>query len=252
MSNRDVSPRAVALPAIAFGAVILTCLAMGVLRPGVLTTIFENALDATRNAGPAGYLVFAALISIVAASGILPASLLGMAAGTAYGLPVGFLLAAVSTMVGAVVAFALSRSLFRDAIARQLARRPELTYFDELLARDGWRIVCLLRISPVMPFAATSYALGMSAVRIDAYLIGTAASLPALLGYVYLGTLANAGLSAWTTGAAPLRWAILGLGGLATVILTVVVSRMGRRALAARSYATSPAYAASPPSGQSH
>ena len=54
---------------------------------------------------------------------------------------------------------------------------------------------------------------GISAVGIEAYLIGTAASLPALLGYVYLGTLADAGLSAWTAGAAPLRWAMLGLGG---------------------------------------
>ena len=167
---------------------------MGALRPGVLTIVFERTLDATRNAGPTGYIVFGALISVVAASGILPASLLGIAAGSAYGVLLGFPLAAVSTMAGAVAAFGLSRSLFRDAVARQLARRPRLTHFDELVARDGWRIVCLLRISPVMPFAATSYALGMSAVGIEAYLIGTAASLPALLGYVYLGTLADAGL----------------------------------------------------------
>jgi uncharacterized membrane protein YdjX (TVP38/TMEM64 family) len=161
-------------------------------------------------------------------------------------LPFGFLLAAVGTMAGAILAFAFSRSLFRDAIARQLARRPRLTHFDELLARDGWRIVCLLRISPVMPFAATSYALGLSAIGAEAYLIGTAASLPALLLYVYIGTLADAGLSAWTTGAAPLRWAILGFGGLATVALTVMLSRMGRRALGAESYPTSS------PSGQTH
>jgi len=246
MTNRNISQRTAALVSIALGAVILTCLAMGVLRPSVLTAVFERTLDATRNTGPAGYAVFAAVTLIVAASGILPASLLSLAAGTAYGLPLGFLLAAVSTMAGAVVAFVLSRSLFRDAIARQLARRPGLTHFDELLAQDGWRVVCLLRISPVMPFAATSYALGMSAVAMEAYLIGTAASLPALLGYVYLGTLADAGLSAWTTGAAPLRWAVLGLGGLATVILTVLVCRMGRRALAGEAQATSS------PSGQTH
>ncbi len=238
MTAKRMSPRRAALLSIALGAVILTCLAVGALRPGVLTTVFQHALDATRNAGPAGYVAFAALTLIVAASGILPASLLGIAAGTAYGLPLGFLLAAVGTMAGAIVAFALSRSIFRDAIARQLARRPGLTNFDELLAQDGWRIVCLLRISPVMPFAATSYALGISAVGIEAYLIGTAASLPALLGYVYLGTLADAGLSAWTAGAAPLRWAMLGLGGLATVAQTALVYRMGRRALGAEPVAT--------------
>jgi uncharacterized membrane protein YdjX (TVP38/TMEM64 family) len=237
---RRISPRAAALLSTALGVVILACLAMGLLRPSVATSVFQHTLDATRNAGPAGYVVFATLMLVVAASGILPASLLGIAAGTAYGLPLGFLLAAVGTMAGATVSFALSRSLFRDAIARRLARRPEFSRFDELLAQNGWRIVCLLRISPVMPFAATSYALGMSAVGIEAYLIGTAASLPALAGYVYLGTLADAGLSAWTTGAAPLRWAMLGLGGLATVALTVVGYRIGRRALGAESYATTP------------
>ena len=69
-----------------------------------------------------------------------------------------------------------------------------------MLAQDGWRIVCLLRVSPVMPFAATSYVLGMSAVGIQAYVLGTLASLPALLGYVYIGTLAEAGLSAVDDG----------------------------------------------------
>lgn len=83
-----------------------------------------------------------------------------------------------------------------------------------------------------MPFAATSYALGMSAVGPEAYVLGTLASLPALLAYVYVGTLAGAGLSAWTTGAAPLRWAILAAGVLATVGLTVAIGRMARRALA--------------------
>ena len=246
MIARNLSLRATALLSIALGVIILAGLAMGVLRPSLLTAVFQRTLDLTRNVGPAGYLAFAALTTIIAASGVLPASLLGIAAGAAYGLPLGFLLAAVGTMAGAIVAFALSRSLFRDAVARQLARRPRLTRFDGLLARDGWRIVCLLRISPVMPFAATSYALGLSAVGTEAYLIGTAASLPALLGYVYLGTLADAGLSAWTTGAAPLRWVMLGLGGLATIALTVMVWRMARRALAAESFATGS------PSGQIH
>jgi uncharacterized membrane protein YdjX (TVP38/TMEM64 family) len=166
---------------------------------------------------------------------------LGIAAGTAFGLPLGFLLAAVGTMAGALLSFGLSRSLFRNAVARQLARRPGLARFDALLAQEGWRIVCLLRISPVMPFAATSYALGMSAVGTEAYVLGTIASLPALLGYVYIGALTEAGLSAWTTGATPVQWAVLGFGGLATAALTLIIGRLARRALMAESqYAAGP------------
>ena len=181
------SPRAPVLLTIAVAAVVLTCLASGVVRPSVLTTVAQRLLDSARDAGAAGFVAFAVLQLIVAASGILPASVLGIAAGSAYSSPLGFMLAAVGTMAGALLGFGLSRSLFRNAFARQLARRPGLARFDELLARDGWRIVRLLRTSPVMPFAATSYALSMSAAGIKAYVLGTVASLPALLGHVYIG-----------------------------------------------------------------
>jgi uncharacterized membrane protein YdjX (TVP38/TMEM64 family) len=59
------------------------------------------------------------------------------------------------------------------------------------LAQDGWRLVCVLRVSPVMPFAMTSYALGLTGISQRAYLLGTLAALPALLGYVTVGALAG-------------------------------------------------------------
>lgn len=117
-------PRAQLFLTAAAVAVVVTCLAMGVLRPSVLMSLAQRLLDEARNAGPAGFVAFVVLQLIVAASGVLPASLLGVAAGAAYGLPLGFLLASVGTMAGALLAFGLSRSLFREAIARQLARRP--------------------------------------------------------------------------------------------------------------------------------
>ena len=38
-----------------------------------------------------------------------------------------------------------------------------------------------------MPFVATSYLLGLSAISLRDYMLGTLAALPALLGYVSLG-----------------------------------------------------------------
>jgi uncharacterized membrane protein YdjX (TVP38/TMEM64 family) len=223
MSSIICSRRAVALLVLAVAALVLTGLAIGVVQPPILTAAARRLLDAPRDAGRAGFVAFVVLQLFVAATGILPASALGLVAGTAYGVPLGFLLSAVGTMAGGLFSFALSRSLFRDVVARQLARRPGLARFEALLARDGWQVVCLLRLSPIMPFAATSYALGMSSVRIGAYVLGTAASLPALLGYVYIGALAKAGLTAWTTSVAPLQWAILGFGGLATAVLILIL-----------------------------
>ena len=191
--------------------------------------------------GPLGWLMLAGAQVLIAASGILPASIVGIVAGAAYGLPLGFALSAVGTLAGAMVAFGLSRSMFRPAIARMLSRRPRLQQLDRALARDGWRMVCLLRMSPIMPFAATSYTLGLSAIRRRDYVLGTLASLPALALYVFLGTLADAGLSAMRDGAGPLRYGLLAAGVLATVLLTVRVGQIAMRAMNAAPPVSNPA-----------
>jgi uncharacterized membrane protein YdjX (TVP38/TMEM64 family) len=185
----------------------------------------EQLIDVVRGLGVRGAVVFAIMQVLVAASGILPASLLGVAAGAIYGLTLGFLLAAVSTLVGALLSFFLGRSLFRATVERLAARRPRLRNLDARIAREGWKLVCLLRVSPIMPFSATSLALGLSAVGLLDYVIGTLASLPALCAYVFIGTLADTSLAGWATGASPVRLVLLGIGGLATLVL---VLRLGQ------------------------
>jgi uncharacterized membrane protein YdjX (TVP38/TMEM64 family) len=199
------------------------------LSPAGLIAATDASVRTLRNLGFGGAVVFGILQVLVSVSGILPASLLGIAAGGMYGLVPGFLLAAVSTMAGAVLAFFLSRSLFRPTVERLMATRLRLRNFDGLIAQDGLRLVCLLRLSPVMPFSVTSYMLGLSSIDLCSYTIGTLASLPALCGYVFIGTLADASLSAWMASADPLRWSLLGIGAAAMLVLTVRLGRIVRK-----------------------
>src|SRR5262249_54105705 len=80
-------------------------------------------------------------------------------------------------------------------------------------------------LSPVMPFSVTSYLLGLSSVRLWQYAVGTLASLPALFGYVFAGSLADAGFSAWVDGTKPLRWVLLAVGAVATLLLIAFLSQ---------------------------
>jgi len=193
-----------------------------------LTGSVHAALDWAQALRGVGWIAFAALQIMIVASGVLPASLAGVAAGAVYGVPLGFGLAAASTMAGALVTLAISRSLARQWIERFIRRRPRLQDLDRLLADNGMHMVCLLRLSPVMPFAATSYALGLSSVSVRDYVAGTTASLPALLGYVFLGRIAAAGLAAGQAGW--LHWAMLGVGAVATVGLTLRIGQLLSRA----------------------
>jgi uncharacterized membrane protein YdjX (TVP38/TMEM64 family) len=198
----------------------------GQVWPGAAVALVHSMVEFLRREGVAGPALFAALQVLVALSGALPASLLGVAAGAVYGLVPGFSLAALGSLLGALIAFGLSRSLFRSAIERLVSRHRRLRSLDALVSKDGWKVVCLLRLSPVMPFSATSYLLGLSAVSLPNYLVGTLASLPALLGYVFLGTLTDSGLSAWAGGANPLRWILLGVGGIATLLIMAHLGRL--------------------------
>lgn len=196
---------------------------------GVITTV-RGVVQALRDLGGVGLIAFALLQAFIAVSGVLPASLLGVAAGTIYGFFLGSLLAAGSTMLGAMLAFFLSRSAFRPVFERLASHRSRLQNLDALIERDGWKLVCLLRISPIMPFAAASYLLGLSSISFGNYMLGTLGSLPALAGYVFLGTLANAGLFLWVNGSHPVYWLLLGLGGLATLALTIRMGQIAFRA----------------------
>lgn len=166
---------------------------------------------------------------LVAAFGFLPASLMAIAAGAAYGLLWGTLISAFGTMVGGGIAFLLARSVLRPWIARLIARFPASARFDEAVASEGWRFVMLMRVSPVMPFAATSYGLGLTKVGGGAYVVGTLASLPALVGYVAIGAFGRAGLAFGHGPVGPAQW-LLPIFGLVAVMIAVMRLRILARA----------------------
>lgn len=200
--------------------------------PDAISTLINQATTIERALGAAGWVLAALVQVVIALCGILPASVGGLAAGMLYGVVGGFCVSTFGTLIGAALAFGLTRTLFRPVIARMLARRPRFQRLDQAVARDGWRLVCLLRISPVMPFAVTSYALGLSSLDFRSYAIGTLASLPALLGYVVLGHLSGNGLSALAAHQTGwLHWCLLGLTIGATALLTLKIGGLLRQAL---------------------
>ncbi len=179
----------------------------------------------------ANWLAFALGQIGVTASGVLPASMMAVIAGATYGLAMGLLISVSSTMIGGWLAFAICRTALRSHIERWIQRFPTVSRLDKAITTESWRFVLLLRISPVMPFAITSYGLGLTRISQRDYLIGTMASLPALAAYVTLGALGKQSLMMTMNQASPLHWLSLAAGA-ATVIYALfrvrtVLSRVG-------------------------
>lgn len=228
-------PRRTSRGLVAVAAVVvvvaLIVAARAVDAPGLL----RQALDAIARLGPWGPVLFA-LLYIAATVLFLPGSILTIGAGVVFGLARGLPLVSISATLGATAAFLVGRYLARDWIARRIAGHAKFAVIDEAVARDGWKIVGLLRLSPVVPFNVLNYAFGITRVSLRDYVLASwIGMLPGTATYVYLGSVAGdlAGAGA-RTGRSPAEWALYALGLVATIAVSVYVTRLARRALAER------------------
>jgi uncharacterized membrane protein YdjX (TVP38/TMEM64 family) len=189
--------------------------------------------DTIRGAGLRGVLFFWA-VYVVSTVFMLPGSLLTMLAGFAYGPLVGLLVAWPASMTGATVAFLLGRTVMRDWVRRSIATSPRSRGLDEAVGREGFKLVLLLRLSPLVPFNVLNYALSLSSIPLRRYVIASAiGEIPGAWFYVYLGSIVTTGaeLTSGASRATPLRTALYAVGFAATAILAIVTTRIANRAL---------------------
>ena len=223
--------------------VLLAAIVLGLLLAAHAFNVrqaFRDALAWIAAAGPAGPLIFFG-IYVTACVFMLPASILTLGAGALFGIVNGTLLVSLSSTIGATAAFLVGRYLARGMVTRRVAGNPTFAALDEAVAGEGWKIVGLTRLSPVFPFNLLNYAFGLTRVSLRDYVLASwIGMLPGTVLYVYLGSLAGSlaelelGAQAGGRARTPAEWALYGLGLVATVAVTVVVTRIARRALARR------------------
>jgi uncharacterized membrane protein YdjX (TVP38/TMEM64 family) len=164
----------------------------------------------------------------------IPGSLLTLAAGAIFGLAKGTVLVFVGATIGSGLAFLVARYVARSAIERRLEQTPRFAALDQAVAKEGLKIVFLLRLSPVFPYNLLNYALGLTRVSFRDYVVASIGMIPATFLYVYYGK-AIGSLAAVAGGAEVQQgsgyWIVLALGLTATVVVTTFVTRIARRAL---------------------
>ena len=174
------------------------------------------------------------LVYVAATLTFVPGSLLTMTAGALFGLVEGAFYTFVGATIGSALAFVIARYLARDAIQRRLVRYPKFAAIDQAVGLEGFKIVLLLRLSPVFPFNFLNYALGLTTVTFRAYMLGAIGMLPGSVVYVYYGMLAGdviALASGVTSNSGVSYYVTMILGLVATVLVTMVIIQAARRAL---------------------
>jgi uncharacterized membrane protein YdjX (TVP38/TMEM64 family) len=197
-----------------------------------LVASLESRMRETGGAGMAAYVGVYALATVF----MVPGSLLTLLAGMVYGLAVGAALVIPASLLGATLAAVLGRTLLRSWVESKVADRPRIRALDRAIGREGFKMVALLRLSPVMPFTLLNYVLGATAVPLGTYVLASAVGMfPGTLAYVYLGSLIPNVTRLIEGGASesgsPLRTILLVVGGVATLVLTLWLARVAQRAL---------------------
>ena len=159
----------------------------------------------------------------------LPASALTLGAGAVFGLGLGIAYVSAASTLGAAAAFLIGRYLARDRIAKKTEGNKTFQAIDGAVEKEGWKIVGLTRLSPVFPFTLLNYAYGLTKVPFWHYLLASwIGMLPGTAMYVYLGSLGKAAGEGGTSG---LEWGIRIVGLIATVVVTIYVTKIAKKAL---------------------
>jgi uncharacterized membrane protein YdjX (TVP38/TMEM64 family) len=116
----------------------------------------------------------------------LPASVMTITGGLAFGPAWGTLAALGGATMRACSQFAVARLLGREVVARLLKGR--VASLDQRIGEHGFKAVLLIRLIPNLPFDVQNYGLGFSRVRFSAYAPATfLGMIPGSFAFVYLG-----------------------------------------------------------------
>jgi len=175
--------------------------------------------------GAMGYVVYTLGYGVIGV--FFPASILTIGAGAIFGVVGGSIVVVVGATIAATLAFVLARTVLRRRVEAMAAKNPKFRAVDRAIAREGPRIVVLIRLSAVFPFLFVNYAFGLTGIRFVPYVVATFFGiLPATVAFVYLGA---AGAAVATQQNA--RSIITLAGALIALGVSVYVGRIAARAI---------------------
>lgn len=213
--------------------IVIAALFVGLIAAARLLPVREwiqSLQDWVRGMGAAGMVIYGA-IYVAAVVLFVPGIVLTLGAGFLFGLGWGIVVVSAASTTAAALAFLIARYFARDSVDRIARKNPKFAAIDRAIGREGWKVVALLRLSPLVPFSLSNYLYGLTSVEFAPYVATSwAAMLPATVLYVYLGAAGRT--IGQKTERSPWEWVLLGVGLAATAAVTVLLTRVAKRELA--------------------
>lgn len=161
---------------------------------------------------------------------------LTLGAGALFGVVKGSVLVSIASTLAATCAFLVGRYGLRDWVNQQIQTQPKFQAVNRAVAQGGWKIVGLVRLSPLFPFVFLNYAFGVTQVSLRDYVLASwIGMMPGTVLYVYLGAVgkvaANTVDRPVQTQTTLLQTGLTIVGLVATEIATILITRSAQQAL---------------------
>lgn len=181
----------------------------------------------------AGGLLFVVLFVVLTVA-MIPGSILVLSGGYLFGMYIGAPLSWLGVILGAALSAYVSRTIARGWLTRRFEHDSRFLAIDSAVARRGFMIVALTRLSLIVPFNVLNVIYGLSRIPIARMVAATALGMiPAVALYTYLGTVAK-NINQLFSGDLDRGWTeeVIVIFGLCMVaIVTYVVHRTATTAL---------------------
>jgi len=160
---------------------------------------------------PFGYIALYAIATVI----LVPGVVFSLAGGALFGPFWGSILNLIGGTLGATLAFLAARYIAGGWVTRKAGGL--LKRMIAGVDAEGWRFVAFVRLVPLFPYVLSNYALGLTHIPFHHYVIATFVRMaPAAVAYTWLG---HAGREALAGETDAVRYGLLALGLLATIVL---------------------------------
>jgi len=120
-----------------------------------------------------GMLYFSSFYVLAEILAIPAVPILTASSGYLFGTLAGTATCLFSAAIAASISFVIGRTLLRGYVEKVLDGNPKFKSMDRAIEKEGFKLMLLLRLSPLFPFALSNYLYGASSIQFLPYFFGT-------------------------------------------------------------------------------
>jgi uncharacterized membrane protein YdjX (TVP38/TMEM64 family) len=152
----------------------------------------QDVVESVQAMGPLAPVYFG-IMYLIAEILAIPATPLTLSAGYLFGLYKGVGVVLLAASIAASISFFIGKTFLRSWVETVLEENTKFAKIDKAIAKEGFKLLFLVRLSPIFPFALSNYLYGASAIDFGAFFWGTLLGFtPGTVAYVYTGMVGKA------------------------------------------------------------